>query len=124
MTADGLGDIWVVTEQRDGRTKAASYALLGKARKLADECQVMVGAVCLCQGVEDAGQLAAFGADKVYILDGPVPDGWNDDAYVKELADLARREKPGVILATSGALSSSIRITPLTPSALRIVNQR
>ena len=104
MTADGLGDIWVITEQRDGHTKAASYALIGKARKLADECRSKVAAVCLSQGVEDAGQLAAFGADKVYLLDGPVPDGWNDDAYVKELVDLARRDKPGVILASSGSL--------------------
>jgi electron transfer flavoprotein alpha subunit len=108
MTADELGDIWVVTEQRDGRTKAASYALIGKARKLADEFQSKVAAVCLSQSVEDVGQLAACGADKVYLLDGPVPDGWNDDAYVKELADLARRDKPGVILATSGSLGSSV----------------
>jgi electron transfer flavoprotein alpha subunit len=108
MTADGLGDIWVVAEQRDGHTKAASYALIGKARKLADESQSRVAAVCLSQGVEDAGQLAAFGADKVYLLDGPASDGWNDDAYVKELVDLARRDKPSVILATSGALGSSV----------------
>jgi len=108
MTADGLGDIWVVAEQRDGHTKAASYALIGKARKLADESQSRVAAVCLSQGVEDAGQLAAFGADKVYLLDGPAPDRWNDDVYVKELVDLARRDKPGVILATSGSVASSV----------------
>ncbi len=108
MTADGWGDIWVITEQRNGRTKAASYALISRARKLADECQSRVAAVCLSQGVEDAGQLAAYGADKVYLLDGPAPDGWNDDAYVKELVDLARRDKPGVILATSGSLGSSV----------------
>ncbi len=108
MTADGLGDIWVIAEQRNGHTKAASYALIGRARKLADECQSRVAAVCLSQGVADAGQLAAFGADRVYLLDGPVPDGWNDDAYVKELVDLARRDKPGVILATSGALGLSV----------------
>jgi electron transfer flavoprotein alpha subunit len=108
MTSDGLGDIWVVTEQRDGRTKAASYALIGKARKLADECQSRLTAVCLSQVVEDAGQLAAYGADRVYLLDGPVLDGWNDDAYVKELVDLARRDKPDVILATSGSLGSSV----------------
>src|SRR5512136_2698211 len=108
MSAEGLGDIWVVTEQRDGRTKAASYELIGKARKLADQCRSTVAAVCLSQGVEDAGQLTALGADKVYLSDGPVAGGWNDDAYVKELVDLARREKPGVILATSGALGSSV----------------
>ncbi len=108
MTADGLGDIWVITEQRNGRTKAASYALISRARKLADECQSRVAAVCLSQGVEDAGQLAAYGGDKVYLLDGPAPNGWNDDAYVKELVNLAGRDKPGVILATSGSLGSSV----------------
>ena len=108
MTADGLGDIWVITEQRDGRTKAASYALIGKARKLADECRSRVVAVCLSQSVNDAMELASYGADRVYLVDGPVPDGWNDDAYVKELVDLARRDKPSVILATSGALGSSV----------------
>ena len=110
MSADGsvAGDIWVVTEQRDGHTKAASYALLAKARKLADECRSKVAAVCLSGSVKDADQLAAHGADKVYLVGGPVPDGWNDDVYVKELADLARRDKPGVIQASSGSLGSSV----------------
>jgi electron transfer flavoprotein alpha subunit len=108
MTADGLGDIWVIAEQRNGHTKAASYALIGRARKLADKCQSRVAAVCLSQGVADAGQLAAYGADKVYLFDGPASDGWNDDAYVKGLVDLARRDKPGVILATSGSLGLSV----------------
>ncbi len=102
------GDIWVVTQQRDGQTRAASYALIGQARKLADACQARVAAVCLHDGVKDADQLAAFGADRVYMVGGPVPDGWNDDAYVKELSDLARRDRPGAILATSGALGSSV----------------
>lgn len=106
--SSGIGEIWVVTEQRDGQTRAASYALIAKARRLADECQSEVAAVCLNNSVKDAGQLAAYGADKVYLVDGPVPDGWNDDMYVKELADLARRDKPGVILASSGSLGSSV----------------
>jgi electron transfer flavoprotein alpha subunit len=108
MSADALGDIWVVTEQRDGQTKAASYALIGKARKLADESQSKVAAVCLSQGVKDADQLTAFGADTVYLVDGPAADGWNDDVCARELADLARRDTPGVILATSGSLGSSV----------------
>jgi electron transfer flavoprotein alpha subunit len=108
MSADALGDIWVVTEQRDGQTKAASFALLAKARRLADECQAQVAAVCLSPGVKDADQQVSFGADKVYLVDGPTGDGWDDDAYVKELADLARRDKPGVILSTSGSLGSSV----------------
>ena len=108
MTADGLGDIWVITEQRDGRTKAASYALISEARKLADESKAKVAAVCLSRAVSDAEQLVAFGADRVYLVDGPASDGWNDDAYVKELADLARREKPQTVLAASGSLGSSV----------------
>ncbi len=108
MTADGLGDIWVITEQRDGHTKAASYALISEARKLADESKAKVAAVCLSRAVSDAEQLVAFGADKVYLVDGPAPDGWNDDAYVKELVDLARRDKPQTVLAASGSLGSSV----------------
>ncbi|MDM7999445.1 MAG: electron transfer flavoprotein subunit alpha/FixB family protein [Dehalococcoidia bacterium] len=108
MSADGVGDIWVLTEQRGGHTRAASYALMGKARKLADECGSKVAAVCLSQAVQDAPQLIACGADKVYVVDGPAPDGWNDDAYVKELSELARRERPDVILAPSGSLGSSV----------------
>jgi electron transfer flavoprotein alpha subunit len=110
MSADGssINEIWVVTEQRDGHTKSASFALLAKARKLAGESRSMVAAVCLNDSVKDADQLVAFGADRVYVVGGPVPDGWNDDVYVKELADLARRNKPDVILASSGALGSSV----------------
>lgn len=110
MSADssGSGDIWVVTEQRDGQTKATSYALITKAWKLADQSQSKVAAVCLNDGVKDTDQLMAFGADKVYVIGGPADDGWNDDIYVKELAELARREKPDVILASSSSLGSSV----------------
>ncbi len=110
MSADssGAGEIWVVTEQRDGQTRAASCALIGQARKLADASGVKVAAVCLHDGVKDAGELAGCGADRVLLVGGPAPDGWNDDAYVKELADLARRDQPGAILATSGALGASV----------------
>lgn len=110
MSGDSIaaGDIWVVTEQRDGHTRAASLALLGQARKLADSCRGRVAAVCLDDAVKDADGLAAFGADRVYVVGGPPPDGWNDDARVKELVDLARRDPPGAILATSGALGFSV----------------
>ncbi len=106
--SSGANEIWVVTQQREGQTRAASYALIGQARKLADAVQGKVVAVCLDDGVKDAEQLAAFGADRVLMGGGPAPDGWNDDAYVKELTDLARRGQPEAILATSGALGSSV----------------
>ena len=54
MSTDGsvVGDIWVVTEQRDGHTKTASLALMAKARKLADERQSKVAGICLNEGVK------------------------------------------------------------------------
>lgn len=106
--SDVTSEIWVVTQQREGLTRAASYALMGQARKLADAVQGKVVALCLHDGVKDADQLAAFGADRVLMAGGPAPDGWNDDAYVKELADLARRGRPEAILATSGSFGSSV----------------
>ncbi len=106
--SSGTSEIWVVTEQRDGQTRAASYGLMGQARKLADACQGKVVAICLHDEVKDADQMGAFGADRVLMAGGPAPGGWDDDAYVKELTDLARRGKPEIILATSGSLGSSV----------------
>lgn len=109
--AEGAGDldawrgVWVVAEYSRGEFAPVTFELLGRARGLADDLGVELAAVAIGSGVRDvAGQLAAAGADKVYLADAPELDRFSEDVWARILADLAARHRPEVILAGATAM--------------------
>ena len=100
--------VWVFAEQRRGHLNSVSLELLGEGRKLADKLGVGLCAVLFGEGV--AGMcdvLISHGADKVYLADHKSLAEFQDDAYARVLADVARREKPEIILTGATALGRS-----------------
>ncbi len=64
------GEVWVFAEAEQGQLADVSLELLSKARELADELGVPVGAVLPGDGVAElADDLIAHGADKVYLVE-------------------------------------------------------
>ena len=64
------GEVWVFAEQEDGVLNDVALELCGKARQLADELGVKVGAVLPGKGVKGlASRLIAHGVDRVYLVD-------------------------------------------------------
>ena len=64
-----MAGTWVFVEQKDGNIRKVTYEMLSECKKGSDE----VAAVVFGQGVEGlAGELAKYGADKVYVADDAI----------------------------------------------------
>ena len=64
--------IWVVAERAGPVLRRASFELLGKAAELVEHTRSEVAAILIGRGNEDdVKALAAYGADRVLIMEGP-----------------------------------------------------
>jgi electron transfer flavoprotein alpha subunit len=101
--------IWVFAEQRKGKVEGVAYELLGEGRKLADKLQVSLSAVLIGDKVtEQAKELIAHGADKVYVYDDPVLNNFQDDSYGEVFIKLVEEEKPEMILIGATSVGRSL----------------
>ncbi len=97
--------VWVFAEQRRGVLHKVDFELLGKGRELADQLKVELAAVLIGNGIKAKAQdLIAAGADKVYVVDDPKLDHFNDELYANVLADVAEQFKPEIILTGATAV--------------------
>jgi electron transfer flavoprotein alpha subunit/NAD-dependent dihydropyrimidine dehydrogenase PreA subunit len=100
--------IMIYAEYRHGKIAPVAYELLGKGRQLADQRQAPLIAVLLGSGLgETAKELISYGADIVYQVDDPALEYFTDDIYGNILEDIAREQKPEVILAGATAIGRS-----------------
>ncbi|MFC2070022.1 electron transfer flavoprotein subunit alpha/FixB family protein [Chloroflexota bacterium] len=91
--------VWIFTEQRDGQLLDVGLELLGAGRQIADKLGQELSAVLLGNNVAGlADELAACGADKVYLADSPVLEVYRSDAYALVLDDMVNRYKPEILL--------------------------
>ncbi|HAT72785.1 MAG TPA: electron transfer flavoprotein subunit alpha [Elusimicrobia bacterium] len=102
-------DVWVFCEQKKGVIQSISFELLGEGRKLADKLGVKLCAVLLGSGMGDAaGKLGERGADKVYLVDHPSLNSYQDDPYTEVLVKLAEEYRPEVILCGATTIGRSL----------------
>ena len=100
--------IWVVAECRGGDLASVTLELLAKSRELAAELDAEVTAVLMGQEIESkARELIFHGADRVLIVDHPELATFTDEVYGNILSDLAKRERPEIILAGATAMGRS-----------------
>jgi electron transfer flavoprotein alpha subunit len=103
--------IWVFAEQRDGKLADVAFEMLGGARKLAAKTGEEVAAVLLGDNVRAlASELAAYGADKVYVADSPALRFYTNEAYAPVISSLVAKHKPSVILL--GGTSMGMDLAP------------
>ncbi len=98
--------ILVYVDQYQGTAKPVSWEMLGKARDLAAKLNTDVAAVVIGQGVGAIAQeAAAYGADKVFLVDGPEFAHYRNGAYAAALVAAIDAANAKVILApaTTGA---------------------
>jgi electron transfer flavoprotein alpha subunit len=92
-------DILVVAEAEDGAPTDLSREMLGLARRLADATGGAVEAVLLGDRLVDAaGELIAFGADRVHMGDGAPYTVYLAEIWLPKLMDIATAAEPAVIL--------------------------
>lgn len=95
--------VWTLAEQHDGRLKAVSYELLGRARALADKLDTKLASLLIGDGVDEAQlqTLVHHGADEVYAVQDPRLAHFTCETYSNVLVHLVRTYRPRVILAAA-----------------------
>src|SRR3972149_1249746 len=89
--------VWVFSEKFD-----LFLEILGKARELADRLQTELAAVLIGSNIQEkASELIRYGADKVYLIDSPVFERFQAEAYLGVLHDLASNYRPEIMLIGS-----------------------
>lgn len=96
--------IWVVAELLDGRVLPVTFELLGGAANLAAQVGGQVGVVLIGHQVErHVGELAAHGAQVVYLADAPRLGEYNAEPYAHVLAEAIRAHRPWAVLVPATA---------------------
>ena len=102
-------DVWVLAEQHDGQIQSITYELLGEGRKLANDLGMKLCVVLLGHNIQArSADLIARGADKVYLLDNPALEHFQDEAYANVIIDLVNKHKPNVILCGASTIGRSL----------------
>ena len=99
MSFDAYKDVWVFIECFDCEPKRVGFELLGEGRKLAAALGQKLCAVVIGDKVDEAiSQSALYGADKVYVVQGPEYRFYTADAYGKAMLALCEKYMPSTIL--------------------------
>ena len=100
--------VLVYAEQRLGKIAEVTYELLRKGRELADTLGVSLSAALLGKDVlEKAPSLIEHGADRVFVADHPVLEGFTDEAYGEALSRIIYAGRPEIVLAGATAIGRS-----------------
>ena len=100
--------VWVFAEQKKGEIQGVVYELLGEGRKLAGQLGEKLSCVLLGERMDEgARELIAYGADRVYQIEGSVLRNFQDDPYTNVLTDLINKEKPEIVLMGATAIGRS-----------------
>jgi len=109
MQIEAYKGVWVFAEQRDGKLHDVGLELLGAGRKLADKLGQELAAVLLGDNIAPlADELAAYGADKVYVAESPVLEVYRTEAYSLVLEPMINQYKPGIFLIGGTALGMDL----------------
>jgi electron transfer flavoprotein alpha subunit len=96
--------VWVAAELYAGKVRPVTLELLGEGLRLAERLGSELGIVVLGNGVEGlAAELAAHGADRVYLADDPRLAHYDTELYTGVLAEAIQALKPYVVLLPSTA---------------------
>jgi len=114
-------DVWVFVERKDRGIREVTFELLGKARELAQKLGEKTCAVLLGENVEPfCKELAAYGADKIYLVEHPHLHEYNTDVYTSIIGGLISKYKPSIVLypATKTGRDLAPRLAALLETGL------
>jgi electron transfer flavoprotein alpha subunit len=96
--------VWIIAEQKEGKLKKVSFELLSAGRELASKTGQALAALLLGYEVEkSAGELEAFGAEKIFVCDDEALKSYSNEGYTKAIVDLAKAHQPSILLGGATA---------------------
>ncbi len=92
-------DVWIYIEHEHGKVANVSFELLGEGKKLANDLGCKLCGMIFGDKVDDfIKEVAAYGADKVYVTESPVLKEYRTDPYAGAAVNLIRKYKPEIVL--------------------------
>ena len=101
--------VYVFAQQVDNELSGIAFELLRKAKDLAKDLDTDVTAVLIGSEVKDlADELAAYGADKVIVVDDPELKEYRTEPYTHALASVINEYKPEIMLVGATAIGRDL----------------
>lgn len=109
MNLQDYKGVFVFAQQVDCVVTGVSFELIGKAKELAADLGTEVTAVVMGSGVKAlADELAAFGADKVIVVDDPVLKEYTTEPYTHAMYSVIEKYKPEIVLYGATAIGRDL----------------
>ena len=109
MSLEEYKGVYVFAEQVDNKLSGIAFELLGKAKDLAADLNAEVAAVLIGSDVKGlADELAAYGADKVIVVDDPELKEYRTEPYAHALASVIEKYKPEIMLVGATAIGRDL----------------
>lgn len=101
--------IWIIVEQNQSEIRKVSLELLSQGRIIADKTGEPLVAVILGRSVVELAQkVAAYGADKVILVEDDRLTDYTTGAYTSVLNKLIRKEEPQAVLIGNTAVGKDL----------------
>jgi len=114
-----MGEIFVLTEHRQGQIRDVTFEILTKGRELAEKRSVELVVVLLGHSnIKDFAETLSEYAKKVLVVDDAKLENLNSEAYQKVLEKLVGEHKP--LLTLIGHTSFGVDLAPNLATTLNI----
>ncbi len=109
MNLEEFKGVFVFAQQVDNEISGIALELIGKGKDLAKDLGTEVTAVLLGSGVKSlADELAAYGADKVIVVDDPELKEYRTEPYAHALSSVINEFKPEIMLVGATAIGRDL----------------
>lgn len=109
MNLEEYKGVYVFAQQVDNELNSIAFELIGKGKDLAEALNTEVTAVLVGSGVRElADELAAYGADRVILVDDPELKEYRTEPYAHALASVIKKYKPEIFLVGATAIGRDL----------------
>ena len=114
MSLEEYKGVFIFAQQVDGKLGSIAFELLGKATELSDQLKAGgreggVTAVVLGSGIGAlADELAAYGAERVIVVDDPKLEKYRTEPYAQALTAVINEFKPEIMLVGATAIGRDL----------------
>ena len=109
MNLEAYKGVFIFAQQVDNEIENIAFELLGEAKNLAKPLDTTVTAVLLGYNITDkADELAAYGADRVIVVDDPKLETYRTEPYAQALTAVINEFKPEIMLVGATAIGRDL----------------